>query len=44
MATYLASKVDVETVHYYLLYQVTIALPKKKQYPVIDFQSSISPV
>ena len=37
MATYSASKVDVKIVRYLLLHQVTIALAKKKQYPVIDF-------
>ena len=38
-ATYSASEVDVETVRCLLLHQVTIALPRKKQYPVIDFLS-----
>ena len=44
IATYLASDVDVDTVCCRLLDQVVIAPPRKKQYPVIGFLSSRSPV
>lgn len=44
MAMYLISQVDVEIEYYYLLHQVIIALPRKKQYSMIDFMFSRLPV
>lgn len=38
-AIYLASDVDIKTICYYFFYQIMIAVPKKKQYPVINVLS-----
>lgn len=43
IATYLVSDVDVNTVRCCLWQQVIIVPPKKKQYPVTNFRSSMSP-